>query len=104
MNDALATVSSLVVPPEVRKFAAEKGVNRYIGAAIDLARLAFPSSALSVSLGQDTEDETHQYIALDVDAGGRTTEELLAGQRVWSEGLGQICPSRQAVCFVLGWR
>jgi len=104
MNDALATLSGSVVPPEVQEFAAEKGVSRYIGAVVELARRAYPSSALSVSLGQDTEDETHQYIALDIEAGGRTTEELLAGQRVWSAGIGQVCPSRQAVYFVLGWR
>jgi hypothetical protein len=104
MNDALVTRPGPVVPPEVREFAAEKGVNQYLGAVIDLARQAFPSSAFSVSLGQDAEDESHQYIALDVEAGGRTTEELLAGQRVWSEGIGRVCPSRHAVYFVLGWR
>ena len=104
MSDAPATLSGPVVPPEVREFAAEKGVNRYLGAVIDLARQAFPSSALSVSLGQDAEDETHRYIALDVEAGGRTAEELLAGQRVWSAGMGRLCPSRHAVYFVLGWR
>lgn len=104
MNDALATLSGTVVPPEVREFAAEKGVGRYLDAVIDLARQAFPSSVLSASLGQDAEDEAHQYIALDVEADDRTVEELLAGQRVWSEGVGRVCPSRQAVYFVLGWR
>ncbi len=104
MNDAVAPLSGLVIPPEVREFAAEKGVSRYLGAIIDLARQAFPSSGLSVSLGQDAEDETHQYIALDVEVGCCTAEELLAGQRVWSGGIGRVCLSRQAVCFVLGWR
>ena len=104
MNDAPAALSGPVVPPEVREFAAQKGVNRYLGAVIDLVRQAFPSSALCVSLGRDAEDETHQYIALDVDAGGRTAEELLAGQHVWSGGIGRVCPPRQAVYFVLGWR
>jgi hypothetical protein len=104
MNDALVTLSGPVVPPEAWEFAAEKGVSLYLGAVIDLARQAFPSSTLSVSLGQDAEDEAHQYIALDVEAGGRTAAELLAGQRVWSEGIGRVCPSHQAVYFVLGWR
>ena len=104
MNEALATLSGPVVPPEVRAFAAEKGVNRFLGAVIDLARQAFPTSALSVSLGRDAEDEAHQYIALDVEAGGQTAEELLAGQRAWSAGVGRVCPSRLAVYFVLGWR
>jgi len=104
MSDATATLSGPVVSPAVREFAAEKGVNRYLAAAIDLTRQAFPSSAVSVSLGQDAEDEMHQYIALDIEAGGRTAEELLAGQRAWSAGIGRLCPSGQAVYFVLGWR
>jgi hypothetical protein len=104
MSDTLATLPGPLVPPEVWSFAAEKGVSRYLGAVIDLARQAFPSSALSVSLGQDAEDETHRYIALDVDAGGRTAEKLLAGQRVWSGGISRVCPSQMAVYFVLGWR
>ena len=104
MSEALATLTGVVVPPEVREFAARKGVTGYLGAAIDLARQAFPSSALSVSLGQDAEDESHRYIALDVEAGGRTADELLAGQRIWSGGIGLVCPPRQAIYFVLGWR
>ncbi len=104
MKDSLVTLSRPAIPPEVEVFAAGKGVNCYLNAAIDLARQAFPASALCVSLGQDAEDERHQYIALDVDVGGLTSEELLAGQRTWSAGLGRVCPSRHAVHFVLGWR
>ena len=104
MSDALANRSRPAVPPEVQEFADEKGVSRYLNAVIDLARQAFPASALCVSRGQDAEDETHQYIALDVEVGGRAPEELLAGQRVWSAGLTRVCPSRHAVYFVLGWR
>jgi hypothetical protein len=103
MNDTL-TLTDSAVPPEIQEFAAKKGVNRYLGAVIDLARQAFPSSALCVSLGQDAEDETHQYIALDVEVSGQTAEEVLAGQRIWSGGISRVCPSRQAIYFVLGWR
>ncbi len=104
MSEALAALPATVVPPEVRTFAADKGLNHYLGPVIDLARQAFPSSALSISLGQDAEDETHRYVALEVDAGGLGVEELLAGQRVWSGGIGRVCPSSLAVYFVLGWR
>jgi hypothetical protein len=104
MNDTLATRSGPIVPSDVRKFAAEKGVHQYLSAVIDLARHAFPTSTLSVSLGRDAEDEAHLYIALDIETGGQTANELLAGQRVWSDGIGRVCPSRQAVYFVLGWR
>jgi hypothetical protein len=104
MSEMLATVPRPGVPQDVREFSVEKGVNGYLNAVVDLARRAFPSSGLTVSLGQDAEDETHRYIALDVDAGNQAAEELLAGQRIWSAGIGRICPSRHAVYFVLGWR
>ena len=104
MNDSLVTSSCPAIPPEVLEFAVEKGVSRYLNAVIDLARQAFPSSAVCVSLGQDAEDEMHQYIALDVEVDRQATEELLAGQRIWSAGVARVCPSRHAVYFVLGWR
>lgn len=104
MNGSLVALSRPAISPEVQEFAVAKGVSRYLDAVIDLARQAFPSSAVNVSLGQDAEDQGHQYIALDVDAGGQATEELLAGQRVWSAGITHVCPSRHAVYFVLGWR
>ncbi len=104
MIDSLATVACPAIPPEVREFGIEKGVSRYLDAVIDLAQQAFPSSALCVSLGQDAEDETHRYIALDVEVAAQPTEELLAGQRTWSAGVSGVCPSRHAFYFVLGWR
>lgn len=104
MNDTLAASPRPAIPPEVQVFADDKGISHYLNAVIDLARQAFPTSALCVSLGQDAEDESHQYIALDVEVGDQATEELLAGQRAWSTGIGCVCPSRHAVYFVLGWR
>src|SRR5438067_11498637 len=104
MKDPLVVLPRPAIPPEVREFAVEKGVGRYLNAVIDLAQQAFPSSALCVSLGQDAEDEMHRYIALDVEAGSQATEELLAGQRIWSAGLSRVCASVHAVYFVLGWR
>jgi hypothetical protein len=104
MNAVLMTSTRPAIPPEVHEFAAEKEIGRYLDAVTDLAGQAFPSSALVVSLGRDAEDEMHQYIALDVEVGDRTSDELIAGQRIWSAGVGRVCPSRLAVYFVLGWR
>jgi hypothetical protein len=91
-------------PREVQEFASAKGVDGYLDAVIDLARTTFPSSTLSVSLGQDAEDEMHQYIALDVEVSGLASDVLLAGQQRWSAGIQRVCPSRYGVYFVLGWR
>jgi hypothetical protein len=102
-DQAVATPLPLIAP-EVQAFAAQRGVSRYLAAAVDLARQAFPAAALSVSLGEDAEDEAHRYVALDVEVGGMSAAELLAAQRAWSAGLSGVCPSHDAVYFVLGWR
>ncbi|HEX5272272.1 MAG TPA: hypothetical protein VFW33_17365 [Gemmataceae bacterium] len=104
MSGSTVTLPRPIVPADVHEFAAANGLSAYLMAVIDLARQSFPSSNLSVSVGQDAEDETHRYIALDVDVSAQTTEELLAGQQSWSAGLSRVCPSRHAVHFVLGWR
>lgn len=104
MNDTLVALPRPAIPPEVQEFAVEKGISPYLNAAINLVRQAFPTSALGVSLGQDAEEESHQYIAFDVEVGDRAIEELLAGQRIWSTSISSVCPSRYAVYFVLGWR
>jgi hypothetical protein len=103
-NGAMLPASLSAISPAVQEFAAAKGVSDYLNPVIGLAREAFPSSSLDISVGQDAEDETHQYIAIDVELGAKTAEELLVGQRVWSGGLAKVCPSRHAVHFVLGWR
>jgi hypothetical protein len=104
MADQAVALPLPVIPPEVLAFATERGVSHYRPAAINLVRQAFPASALVVSLGQDAEDDTHQYIALDVEVGGMSSEELLAAQRTWSAGITGVCPARYVVYFVLGWR
>jgi hypothetical protein len=104
MNDTFVATSRPSAPPKVQQFAVEKGIGHYLNAVIDLARQAFPTSALCVSLWLDAEDESHQYIALDIELGDWAPEELLAGQRIWSAGFPHVCPSRHAVYFVLGWR
>ena len=104
MTARFVSHSSAATPSEIHDFAYQQELMSYLVAVIDLARQAFPSAALWVSLGQDTEDESHRYIALDVELRDRTAAELVAGQRIWSAGLSSVCPSHHAVYFVLGWR
>ena len=104
MTTARPILSRPSVPPEVDVFAAEQGISQYLDPVIDLARRSFPSSVMCMSVGEDAEEAAHRYIALDVETGDLTAEELLAGQTAWSTGLGRVCPSRYAVHFVLSWR
>src|SRR5262245_15343323 len=104
MSGSSVILSRPAIPPEAREFVVKKGINPYLNEAIDLAQQALPSSNLRGPVGQEAEDETHRYIALDVEASELTTEELLAGQRTWTEEIGRVCPSCHAVYFVLGWQ
>lgn len=60
MNGALLTEPLSVFPANVRDFAAARGVSQHLPAVLDLARQAFPTSAMAVSFGQDAEDDAHQ--------------------------------------------
>ena len=104
MNHVMTSSPRPTIPPDVREFAVAQGIGTYLREVIDLAQHAFPTSDMSVSLGEDAEDERHRYIAIDVAGGDQSAEALLAGQSVWSTGVSRICPPRQAVYFVLGWR
>lgn len=81
MSDSSPAVSSVSIPPTVHEFAAEKGAARYLDKVIDLARQAFPSRPLSVTLDEDAEAESHRYIAIDVEVADLAPEQMLAGQR-----------------------
>ena len=104
MNAFPDTLPRPLVSAAVQGFANSKGIGGWLNAVIDLAQQAFPTASLSISVGQDAEDQSHQYVAIDVDAGSQSAEELLTGQRAWSTGIGRICPAPNAVYFVLGWR
>jgi|SRR3954468_18150221 len=104
MIDEIAQLPSPAVPPEVLAFASQKGIRDHLPAVLALTRRVFPTSALAVSVDADAEEESHRYVALDVEVGALDVDELLAAQRAWSAELLAICPSREAVYFVLGWR
>jgi hypothetical protein len=92
------------IPRDVLELTNTRRIGEYLDQVLEVARQAFPSSRLRLSVGQDAEDESHRYVAIDVESSDRTVEELLAGQEAWALGLARVCPSHHAVHFVLGWR
>jgi hypothetical protein len=103
VNDLL-TMPVPAVPPEVVAFAVQQGITQYLPAVLDLTRRTFVSCPLVVSVGHDAEDDSHRYVALDVEVRALNVEQLLAAQMAWSAGIFDVCPSRYAVHFVLGWQ
>jgi hypothetical protein len=103
VNDVI-TPPLPAMPPEVVAFAAQHGITQYLPAVLELTRRTFASCPLVVSVGHDAEDDSHRYVALDVEVRSLNVEELLAAQMAWSGGIFDGCPSRFAVHFVLGWQ
>ncbi len=92
-----------VVPSDVYDFVFEKHLTS-LPEVLRFTRETFPSSQLTVCLGQDAEEESHRYVALDVEVAHLSAQELLTAQQAWSAGLGSVCPPGQATWFVLGWK
>jgi hypothetical protein len=91
-------------PPEVVAFAAQQGVAQFLPSVVEFTRRVFRSCPLSISIGQDAEDETHRYVALDVNVTSLDPDQLMAAQLAWSANIFSVCPAPYTVHFVLGWQ
>ena len=103
MSPTKAATELPPVPPEVLHFAAENGVKDYLYPVMALANSIFPGRPMTVLLEGDPEIANDWHIVCEVDVTGLSVEELLAGQRRWSEGIFQRCPATHVSIFRFGW-
>src|SRR5436309_279963 len=94
-NQAVAP-SLPAVPPEVLDFAATQGVADHLGAVLEFTRRLLPRRRLRALLVDDPEIEIYRHIAIEVQAGRRQADELVALRRQWTQGLLEICTPPQA--------
>jgi hypothetical protein len=92
-----------VVPPEVLKFAEESGVSEYLYPVMELANSIFPGRPMTVLLEGDPEIANDWHIVFEVDVSDLSVEDLVSGQRRWTEGLFERCPSTHVCIFRFGW-
>lgn len=102
MNTTTTPAALPTVPPEVLQFAAESGVSNYLYPVMELANSLFPGRPMTVLLEGDPEIENDWHIVFEVDVTGVAEDDILAGQRRWSAGLFERCPSTHVCVFRLG--
>jgi hypothetical protein len=92
------------VPPEVAKFAAERGVTAYLRGVVGMTQGIYPNREVAIRLEEDAEIADDWYIVLDVDVTGLEAEQLSATQWQWSSEVFDHCPSTHVHFFRLGWK
>ena len=90
-----------VISSEVRAFAAERGVERYLSELVAAARRLFPDSRIDVLVEDDPELSYNRQIVFDVDMNGRSTDEWAVTHRQWGEELFRFCPATHVHVFCL---
>ena len=65
------------VPPEVLSFAAEKGVSDFVAPVLEMTARAYPGRSIKLFVEYDYEDPDWQYIVVEVDTSGYTTEQYV---------------------------
>jgi hypothetical protein len=96
VGEALAGVA-----PEVLAFAAEQGVTDYLAALLEMTRRIFPGAPVKALVEEDPEIANERHIALQVEVGSRTADELFAAQQRWTAELFQHCPATHVWVFRL---
>ncbi len=87
------------VPPEVRRFAEEKGVAAYLPAVLAMTRRVFSQGEPVATVQEDEEDPRYRSIVFDVDVTSWTSEEMLTAMHQWSREIAAHCPSTHAPYF-----
>jgi hypothetical protein len=96
------TVSSAphpAVSEEVRAFAREQGVERYVPELIELARQVYPSATrFEVFTEDDPEIANDRHIVFELDV-PLNAEQSIEADRRWGEGLFRIVPAPLVCVF-----
>jgi hypothetical protein len=90
-----------LISPEVRAFAAEKGVERYLPELAAAARRLFPDSRINLRVADDPELSCNRQIVFEVDENGRNASEQVAAHRQWIDELLRCCPTTHVHVFCL---
>src|SRR5207244_1365168 len=104
MSPTLTPAAPAVIHDDVRAFAAARGAADYLEPLLDLTRQSFPGAAVSVRRDDDPEIAGLSHAVFEVDATGRSADQLFDGQQRWTEAVVRTCPPAVRAVFVLGMR
>jgi hypothetical protein len=90
------------VSEEVRQFADQNRVAKYLPALLELAARVLPGRQLTVRLDWDPSIPDDGYITFLADPNDFSGEEWLAAYRAWQEGVLRICAPGDTHFFFFG--
>jgi len=96
---AATRVQPTAITPEVRAFAIEKGVERYLPNVLALANRLFPSTRMSIRVEDDPELPDNREIVFEVSADNLEEEEQVELQQQGTRELFQQCPATHVHFF-----
>ena len=91
-----------VVSNEVRQFAEENGVAKYLSALLELMARVLPGRQITVRLDWDPSIPDDEYITFWADTEDLSGEEWLAAYRAWQDGVVGICGHGDTHFFYFG--
>lgn len=92
------------LPPEVLSFAVEKGVSDFVAPVLEMTARTYPGRSIRLFVEYDYEDPDWQYIVVEVDAGGYSTEQYVAAHHAWAAEFVGTIPAFARQFFVNGAR
>jgi hypothetical protein len=90
------------LPDDVRKFAEENGILKYLPVLVELLERLIPGRAVTLHLDWDPEIPNDGYITFRADAEGLTADELQAAYDAWWNGVRSHCDRNDKHFFHFG--
>ena len=104
MTPTLTALDPTVFPEDVRRFADERRVTRYVAPLYELARNCFDGATVLVLHESDPEIAGLQWIVYEVAAGDWDLDRYRSAHDRWLAGFHAMCPASARGAFVLGER
>ncbi len=90
------------VPEEVRQFADENGVAKYLPALVELMELILPGRPITIRLDWDPSIPDDGYVTFLAETGDLSGNEWLAAREAWWKGIDRLCAHADIHFFHFG--
>jgi hypothetical protein len=97
-----ALVGSPAVPDDVRKFAEENGVAKYLPGLLELMARILPGRPITIQLDWDPSIPDDGYITFRADTADLSGGEWLAAYDAWRNGVRALCANDDTHFFHYG--
>lgn len=99
MAATAVTVTVPVVSPEVKTFAAERGVTEYLPGVLDMTGQVFGPRFVGIELVDDPEIADWRKIMMLIDVAGMKPKPLDDAWQKWTRDIFTVCPATHVHIF-----